>query len=164
MTKAKVQTLDELIAESKGKAAKNDALGESAAKALESTERPATVDTPVEIDVDFDFTSYDPTAMAPYFADAGVDMDPSKSYRWISTDRRRIDRRLHAGWKAINAVRHGDLVAAEIPTERLDKIRSQVKARDERLKNAHVDGLKAQARSMGFEPFDGDESLRAGLD
>ena len=82
----------------------------------------------VTFGVDYDFLSMDNLNASTYLKAHGVKERDDVEYRFVNTDRRVVDRKLHKGWSPVDGgkVRHGDLMVCQREKSLCEQERRQV--------------------------------------
>jgi len=128
----------------------------------------ATAAEPSGIDsvVDYDFLTADTYDPGKRLERRGLKADAGVRYHWINRDPRRVERRLNQGWQptAGGSIVHGDSMLAQMPEARAKRLDQGLAEKRALAKNAYLDQINAEGRRTGMETFDGNKSLREGLD
>jgi len=120
----------------------------------------------VTVGTDYSFLRDDPTAPGPRLARKGVEERKDHRYHWINRDPRRIERRINQGWLPVagGSISNGDSVLASMPEDRAKKLDAQIAERNRIRQGSAFTELEQVSRQTGVEVFDGNKSLRDGLD
>jgi hypothetical protein len=146
----------------------NDASGDAAAATLATTSTPGDPPSEADVDLDFDFLSFDPADPRPHLLRAGMAEEEVDTLladfvcRWVNTDHRRYDKQVWRGWQPVTTdagpVRRGDLILCRMSRARANAYSRQLAQRKALRRNAAMDRFEQEVKPLtesgNFETFD----------
>lgn len=123
-----------------------------------AAEQEAKADQPsgITLGVDWNFINHDPLNASHYLREHGVEERKDVEYRFVNTDRRTVDKKLHKGWSPVKggAVKHGDLMVCQRDKRICEQERAQVAALSRLRENAPMQSFDRDASNEGVPVLD----------